>query len=111
MIPMHIVHCEGICGDATASVFKFKKNEHWELKLAMMAMILPKTRGKKYFARNYSNDYHLGYLQAIQSEDVDENDCRRRSLEAHLEYMENHPFDSPATEIPSDYSGEHDSDE
>ena len=114
---LNIVLCEGICGDAAASVYKFLKSGHWELKLAMMAMILPKSRcatisrGKRHFARSYSNHYNLGYLQAIQNENVDENDYRRRSVEAHLEYMENHPFDSPAREIPTDYSGSHDSDE
>ena len=117
LIPMNIVLCEGICGDAAGSVYKFLKSGHWELKLAMMAMILPKSRcetisrGKRHFACSYSNAYNLGYLQAIQNEDVGENDYRIRSVEAHQEYMENHPFDSPATEIPSDYSGEHDSDE
>ena len=59
------------------------------------------------FARKYSNDYNIGYLQVIENEDEDE--YRRRKVQARLGHLENRPS-SRVEEVPSDYSGEHDSD-
>ena len=61
------------------------------------------------FRRKYSNDYNPGYLQVIENEDEDQ--YRGRKVQARLSYLEDRPSSRvEAEEVPSDYSGEHDSD-